>query len=169
MPQSQLALRLPPSWDAIPSAWDPCRRALREAGLGDDETYALCLVVQELLENAVKYGDWEHGDGNVDLAVRAACDEVTVEVKNPVAPEAGLRQFDQAIQWIRGFQDPFEAYIEKMKVVAAEEYGEGKSGLGLTRIAYEGRCLVDFYVDASSTLAVSAVYQREARGREARS
>ena len=170
MVPTTLALRLAPTWDAIPTAWEPCRRTLLGAGLGDDEAYALCMVTQELLENAVKYGDWVGEAGQLELAVRAAADEVTVEVKNPVLEDAGaLRQFDLAIQWIRGHQDPFEAYIEKMKLVATEDYGAGKSGLGLTRIAYEGRCLIDFYVDASSRLAVSAVYQRDAgAGREAR-
>jgi hypothetical protein len=47
-----------------------------------------------------------------------------------------------------------------MKIVSSQPYGDGKSGLGLTRIAYEGRCVLDFYVDASNTLAVSAVYRR---------
>jgi hypothetical protein len=162
MVPTTLALRLAPSWEAIPSAWEPCRRTLLGAGLGDDEAYALCMVTQELLENAVKYGDWAGVAEHVDLTVRAAGDDVTVEVKSPVGDDPGaLRQFDLAIQWIRGHQDPFEAYIEKMKLAAAEDYGTGKSGLGLTRIAYEGRCLLDFYVDASSRLAVSAVYQRD--------
>jgi hypothetical protein len=162
MVPTTLALRLTPTWEAIPTAWEPCRRTLLGAGLGDDETYALCMVTQELLENAVKYGTWEADAPLVELTVCAAPEDVTVEVKSPVGEDPGaLRQFDLAIQWIRGHQDPFEAYIEKMKLVAAEDYGSGKSGLGLTRIAYEGRCLVDFYVDASSRLAVSAVYQRE--------
>jgi hypothetical protein len=49
-----------------------------------------------------------------------------------------------------------------MRVVSSQPYAAGKSGLGLARIAYEGRCLLDFYVDDSSTLAVSAVYRRAA-------
>jgi hypothetical protein len=169
MAPTSLSLRVPPTWDAIPTAWDPCQAALRGAGLGEDETYSLCMVVQELLENAVKYGDWAAQPGDaVGLALCASRDEVTIEVKNPVGDDASsLRHFDLAVQWIRGHQDPFEAYIEKMKLVSAEDYGSGRSGLGLTRIAYEGRCLIDFYVDACSTLAVSAVYQRERRGGEA--
>jgi len=155
-----LELRLPPRWEALPSAWEPCRRTLLEAGLPDDDVYALCMVAQELLENAVKYGAFA-ADG-IGLTVRVSPREVTIEVTNPVGVDAvRLRKFDQAIQWIRGFQDPFEAYIEKMKVVSAHRYAEGKSGLGLTRIAYEGRCVIDFFVDASNTLSVSAVRCRE--------
>jgi hypothetical protein len=157
-----LDLRLPPRWEALPSAWEPCQQTLRAAGLPDDVVYALCMVAQELLENAVKYGSFASDGDAVGLTVRLAPREVTIEVTNPVGVDvARLRQFDQAIQWIRGFQDPFEAYIEKMKVVSAHRYADGKSGLGLTRIAYEGRCVLDFFVDVSNTLAVSAVFCRE--------
>jgi hypothetical protein len=161
-----LELRLPPRWDALPSVWEPCRRVLREAGLAEDDVYSLCMVTQELLENAVKYGDFEgEGDG-VGLAVRATPKEVTIEVRNPVATDpVRLRKFDQAVQWIRGFQDPFEAYVERMKAASFHRYSDGQSGLGLARMAYEGRCVVDFYVDGDSELAVSAVYRRIEEGR----
>jgi hypothetical protein len=157
---SVLAIRLPPEWDAVKTAWDPCLEALRGSGLGDDEAYALCMVAQELLENAVKYGAYGPG-GAVELRLDVGREEIVVEAKNPIGVDSEhLRQFDQTIQWIRGFQDPFEAYVERMKIVSSQPYGDGKSGLGLTRIAYEGRCVLDFYVDASNTLAVSAVYRR---------
>lgn len=156
-----LKLRIPPEWDAVKAAWDPCREMLRGAGLGDDEAYALAMVAQELLENAVKYGMFVPED-RIRLELRVAPEEVTVEVANRVGlDEAHLRRFDQTVQWIRGFQDPFEAYVERMKVVSAQPYSHGQSGLGLTRIAYEGRCVIDFWVDAASTLAVSAVYRRD--------
>ncbi|MFL5270444.1 MAG: hypothetical protein ACJ79E_00015, partial [Anaeromyxobacteraceae bacterium] len=97
----------------------------------------------------------------VELSVKPAPDEVTIEVRHPVGVEAELRKFDQAVQWIRGFQNPFEAYVERLKLVSRHRYSDGESGLGLTRIAYEGRCLLDFFVDATNTLAVSAIFSRE--------
>ena len=161
MESTVLELRLAPDWDAILSAWEPCFATLSRAGLSDDERASLCMVARELLENAVKYGGFGEGEA-VELTLRASRDEVTIEVRNPlrgVAPEQ-LRRFDHAIQWIRGYQDPFEAYVEKMKELSTEPYHEGKSGLGLTRIAYEGRSILDFYVEPSDKLAVSAVYLR---------
>jgi hypothetical protein len=155
-----LDLRIEPEWDAIKAAWDPCRAMLSRAGVEDDEGYQLSMAAQELLENAVKYGAFRDGE-RIVLEIRAAGEDVTVEVKSRVAlDDAHLRRFDQMIQWIRGFQDPFEAYVERMKIVSAQPYAHGESGLGLTRIAYEGRCIIDFYVDDESTLAVSAVYRR---------
>ena len=160
----ELELLIAPDWDAVKAVWDPCRAALRGAGLGEDESYALSMVAQELLENAVKYGAYGKGD-QILLSLHVAPREVTVEVKSRVGvDDAHLRRFDETIQWIRGYQDPFEAYVERMKVVSALPYAHGQSGLGLARIAYEGRCILDFYVDDSNTLAVSAVYRREAEG-----
>lgn len=159
-----LEMRLPPQWEAVKSAWDPCRAALAKAGLSDDETYQLAMVAQELLENAVKYGAFTNGE-RILLGVLAAEDDVVVEVKSRVGvDDAHLRRFDRTIQWIRGFQDPFEAYVERMKIVSAQPYSHGESGLGLTRIAYEGRSIIDFYVDEHDVLAVSAVYRRDAPG-----
>jgi hypothetical protein len=156
-----LQIKVKPEWDAIPTVWDPCERHLAAHGLSRDESYGLCMVVRELLENAVKYGGFAGGAPPIDLVIDVATREVTVEVKNPVGVDAAhLREFDRAIQWIRGFQDPFEAYVERLKIASAQAWGSGRSGLGLARVAYEGRCGLDFYVDASNTLAVSAVRPR---------
>ncbi len=159
-----LALRIEPEWDAIKAAWDPCRAMLARVGFDDDETYQLAMVAQELLENAVKHGESRPGE-RIVVELRAAPDDVTLEVKSRVGvDDANLRRFDRMIQWIRGFQDPFEAYVSRMKTVSAQPYSNGESGLGLTRIAYEGRCAIDFYVDDDNTLAVSAVYRPRAEG-----
>jgi hypothetical protein len=156
-----LELTVPPEWNAVKAVWDPCRTMLEGAGLGPDEAYALAMVAQELLENAVKYGSTDSA-GGLEMRLRVDPEDVTVEVASRVGvDDAHLRTFDRTVQWIRSFQDPFEAYVERLKQVSAEPYAHGKSGLGLTRIAYEGRCAIDFYVDAGNTLAVSAVYRRE--------
>jgi hypothetical protein len=161
MAKNVLEMTVPPEWTAVKAVWDPCRTMLEGAGLGPDEAYALAMVAQELLENAVKYGACGQGEA-LKVALRVDPDDVTVEVASRVGvDDAHLRTFDRTVQWIRSFQDPFEAYVERLKQVSAEPYMHGKSGLGLTRIAYEGRCALDFYVDAANTLAVSAVYRRE--------
>ena len=160
MEPNSLELELPSDWSAVKAVWDPCRAMLRGAGLGEDEAYALAMVSQELLENAVKYG--ARDGGGIALSLRVDRDDVVVEVRSRVGvDDEHLRAFDRTVQWIRGHQNPFEAYVERLKQVAVQPYLPGQSGLGLARIAYEARCALDFYVDAGSTLAVSAVYRRE--------
>lgn len=162
--RNALSVELPPDWSAVKTVWEPCRELLRQAGLGSDEAYALAMVAQELLENAVKYGAPDAGE-SIRLSLRVDPEDVTVEVRSRAGlDDAFLKTLDRTVQWIRSFQDPFEAYVERLKQVALRPYDPGQSGLGLARIAYEGRCALDFYVDAGSTLAVSAVYRREGGG-----
>ncbi len=159
-----LDLTIRPDWAAVKAVWEPCLAVLAAAGLDADEGYALAMVAQELLENAVKYGAFGPGDA-IRLRVRVAAEEVTVEVASRVGvDDAHLRVFDQTVQWIRSFQDPFEAYVERLKPVSAPPSAHGRRGLGLTRIASAGRSAIDFYVDAANSLAVSAVYHREETG-----
>jgi hypothetical protein len=156
----RLQLRIRPDWDAVKGAWDPSMEMFVSAGFNRDTAYSLCMTGQELLENAVKYGKFKNGD-EITLEVELGKNAVTIEVRNPVDEDADrLKRLDDTIQWIRGYQNPFEAYVEKMKEVSSQPYTPGQSGLGLTRIAYEGQCILDFYVDDRNTLAVSAVYLR---------
>src|SRR5207249_2225480 len=106
----QLALR--PIWEEIDALGIRCMDFLKQEGLDPDSQNALSMVACELAENATKYG---HFDGDkevvrVSLAVQSA--HVTVTVSNPVTPKEAdeLAILDHTVQWIRGFQDPFQAY-----------------------------------------------------------
>jgi hypothetical protein len=155
----RLEVDLACDWDAIKRVWDPVVDHLTGSGLDADTAYLLSMSAQELLENAVKYGGRVTREPSIKLTVDVGPREVTIEVTGPAAPPEKLKKLDEAIQWIRGFQDPFEAYVERLKQVSAMPYANGESGLGLTRIAYEGGCVLDFYVDDADQLSISAVYQ----------
>ena len=160
-----LVLGFAPDWDAIQRAWEPCRAYLTGRGLDDDNAYALCMVVQELLENAVKYGGFEAEEARIHLELSGDRSGVTIQVHSPLDDEpTGLQRLDSMIQWIRGFQSPFEAYVERLKDVASRPFENGESGLGLVRMAYEGQCILDFYIGEANVLAMSAVYQPNLRG-----
>src|SRR5688500_7304605 len=108
-------LELKPEWDAIKASWDRCQEFFKEAGLTSDEAYALSMAAQELLENAVKYGDTE-GTKSILLRLEVGAESVTVEVLGPAPKDPKrLKSLDDTIQWIRGFQNPFEAYVERLK------------------------------------------------------
>ncbi|HEX8909414.1 MAG TPA: ATP-binding protein [Anaeromyxobacteraceae bacterium] len=157
-----LELRLPPEWAAILATWDTCQVALRDAGLAEGEIEPLCMVARELLENAVKYGSYGPGD-TVELTVRVGAAVVTVEVRNPVGggPDQ-VRRVREALRSLRDGDDPLHHYVERMRALAREPAGLS-GGLGLARIAWEGRGLLDFRLDGDNKLAVSAVYSRETR------
>ena len=68
-----------------------------------------------------------------------------------------LKRLDRTIQWIRGYQDPFLAYTERIRAVSKRPLRDKESGLGLVRIAYEGKSILDFFLDDDNILNVSAV------------
>jgi hypothetical protein len=158
MDPSTLELILPPDWDAVKSAWDSCRGMLERSGLCADEAYSLAMVAQELLENAVKYGASDAD--SIRLSLRVADADVTVVVRSRVGDDdAHVQAFGGAVRRIRESADTFGAYVQRLQQAARRPYAPGGSELGLARIAYEGRCDLDFSLD-SGFLAVSAVYRR---------
>ena len=97
-------------------------------------------------------------DAKIKIKLNINRNLVTIEVNNPVNEliENHLKRLDKTIQWIRGYQDSFEAYIEKLKIISRKPLEDEESGLGLTRIAYEGKAILDFFVE-EKMLNVSAV------------
>jgi hypothetical protein len=117
------------------------------------------MVACELTENGIKYGSFEANGAAVHVLIKLDGAGISVEVTNPIGEgtRSYLHELDHTIQWIRGFQDPFEAYIERMRAISHEPLEVDRSGLGLVRITYEGRSALDFFVEEDSTLSVSAV------------
>ena len=147
-----------PAWDEIEKARNQISRFLIDQHISEDYVQAATMIFSELIENGVKYGKFLSGD-HVEIHVNIDDHLITIEVIHPIdtADRAHLKELDEMIQWIRGYQDPFEAYIEKLKKIAKKPIEDKKSGLGLVRIAYEGGAILDFYINEDSKLNVSAV------------
>lgn len=159
MDPTTLELTLPPEWNAVTAVWEACRGMLERSGLPADDAYSLAMVAQELLENAVKYGASLPEDA-IRLSLRVDDTDVTVEVRSRVCEEdASFHAFGRAVRQLQQSRDAFGAYVERLQRAALRPYAPGESELGLARIAYEGRCALDYRVDAGF-LAVSAVYRR---------
>lgn len=159
---SEQRLEYAPTWDAVPVAQHDTAAFYTGHGLDVDTVHAMAMVATELIENAVKYGAFT-GDDQVGVSLCAEAGTLSVQVTCPIPADNDehLERLDRMIQWIRGYQDPFEAYVERLKVVSAQRLDSKESGLGLVRIAYEGRAVVDFFVDHDDRLLVSAHVERE--------
>lgn len=162
--QVTLELTLRPVWDEIDALGGRCLDFLRTQGLDADAQNALAMVACELAENATKYGHFADEKQKEREAVKVALEvlpsHVTVTASNPVtqAEADSLAVLDQTIQWIRGFQDPFQAYLERLRDVSSQALSNTDSRLGLVRIAYEGQSTLDFYVGPDGILVVSATF-----------
>lgn len=153
-------LKIAPEWDNIEKVRIRTEDFLKERNLGRDVTDSIIMNISELMENAVKYGRFDDKIKEITASVTVTDNDIIVEVKSPVKDEDDFhfKRLDRIIQWIRGFQNPFEAYIEKLKEIAIQPVTESESGIGIIRIAYEGQSILDFYINDNGVISVSAVY-----------
>jgi len=131
-----LNLEVKPSWAEIDRARDACVAFLRQQRFADATVDAVSMVTSELVENANKYGEFSSADAAIRIRLSVTDSAIIVEVRNPVGhcSTENLAQLDRMIQWIRGFQDPFEAYVERLRVVSAQSLHHAESGLGLCEL-----------------------------------
>lgn len=120
--------------DRVRGSVQECLRAVfNEMGPVD----ALAMTTGELLENAVKYGDWGAGDGVFRLSISGTRSAATVVVANPVADQAHVDEVRAALDFLATHDDAGAAYRARLVDVARGPRGAG-GGLGLLRVAYEG-------------------------------
>lgn len=157
--KKSMKLIIEAKWDEIEKVRNKCDIFLRSHGLKTESVQAFTMVVSELIENSMKYGTFTPMKNRVIVDIRVDESIVTAEVINPIDKTVykHLKQLDRTIQWIRGYQDPFEAYVERLKEVSKKPLSDEESGLGLTRIAYEGKAIVDFFLNDENLLNVSAI------------
>ena len=148
-----------PDWEYIEEVRSECETFFKTHDFSENDTHSLVMIISELMENSIKYGDFSIPETMVDISVDIHNNKVLIEVLNPVteSDRHHLHKLDRTIQWIRGYQDPFEAFIEKLRHVSKKPLHDNESGLGLVRIAYEGKAVLDFFVDEENMLNVSAI------------
>ncbi len=122
-----------------------------------DSCQALAMITGELLENAVKYGDWGRERCHFRLRVWGEAGAAHVSVENPITPgsEHVTRLLD-TLRWLKGFPSAEEAYRARLLEIAASTAGGGEGGLGLARVAYEGNCALRAQVREAGVLTVTA-------------
>ncbi len=157
--KKSMGLNIKPKWDEIEKVRNKSSKFLKSHGFSNETVYALTMVISELIENSMKYGNFTLPESKVTVNICIGEDIITVEVTNPIDETVyqHLRKLDETIQWIRGYQDPFEAYVGKVKEVSKKPFIDEDSGLGLVRIAYEGKAILDFFVGENDILNVSAI------------
>ena len=156
----RLELPLQPEWQNV----DLLRLAILNclsAVFGDpDLSESVGIVTSELLENAIKYGDWSHAAGrSLRLSVKGGGTQVNVEVASPIHEASPhLASIRSTLEWIRKFPSAREAYISRMRAIAEHLRDEqsGESKMGLVRIAYEGPCDIDAEAGPDGVMHVRA-------------
>jgi len=109
-----------------------------------DSCRTVATVISELLENAIKYGDWDNKSGHLlHLAITGEEQRVTVSVEHPVNVKSeDVARLQKTLAWLATFSRPEEAYRARLNQFAEAPPELGISRLGLVRIAYEGNCVL---------------------------
>ena len=154
-----IKLEIKPKWDEIEKIRNKSSQFLKSRGFSKDMVQAFTMVISELVENSIKYGKFRSPGNKVLVEILVGANSVIVEVTNPIDQSdlKNLKALDKTIQWIRGYQNPLEAYTERLNVVSKKPLKDESSGLGLVRVAYEGKAILDFFVSDNSLLNVSAL------------
>ena len=132
-------VRFKPLWLYVDAVREFCGFFARATFENDGLGQRVGLIVHELVENAVRYGD----DKELEVRLERRDDEVVIRVANTTN--------DERAQKLRGVFDelaklsPAEGYTRALKHAATLPAAE--SGLGLPRIRYEGR--VDLALDVA--------------------
>jgi hypothetical protein len=155
----ELRLQIKSDWGEMDRVYRVVNNFLKSHLLSDDFVNMCTMIVCELVENGIKYGSFSGKGGKVEIFMTLAQNKFSVQVTSPLekVPDPNLNELDHTIQWIRGFQDPFQAYIERMMEISREPLENARSGLGIVRISREGHAVLDFIVDENKTLVVSAI------------
>ena len=132
-------------------------------GISDDTVQAQFRIIKELIKTGIKYGNFPPADTEIIVKVQVNENTITVEIRNPIN-ETGferLKELDKTIQFIRGYQDPFEAFMIKQKEASIHSLHGDSNALDLSRIAYEEKAILDFFVSEDNILQLSAVRRLE--------
>jgi len=125
------------------------------------------MILRKLIKNSIKYGRLAPSANEIAVRLQIYKSTYTIEVMNPVHKTCSdrLEELDKTIQFIRGYQDPFEAYSIRLADVAANPFKAEANDLDLIKIACEGGAILDFFINEDNFLNLSAVGSLESDGR----
>jgi hypothetical protein len=157
--KNTLMFNLKPVCQDINKAGEKSSFFLRSHGFSDDTVQVQIQILTGLIKNGIKYAKFTSSANKITVRLRVDKNNYTIEVMNPVDETCSdrLKELDKTIQFIRGYQDPYEAYSIKMAEIAAHRSDAAANDLGLVKIACEGGAILDFFVSEDNFLNLSAV------------
>ena len=132
---------------------------LKSHGFSNETVEAQIMILNELINNGKKFENPSSIESEITVFLLIEDKTITVEVRKAVEEsyQGQLNELDKTIQWIRGYQDPFEPYMKKLRAKSDFSTNSEANGMGLARIAYEAGAILDFFVSEDNILNLSAV------------
>jgi len=157
--ENSIKLNFEPDGGDIELAGQKSGSFLKSHGLSDDAVQIQIMLLKELIKNGMKYGKFTPSENELSINIQVVDNSITIEVMNPVDVTCRdrLEELDKTIQFIRGYQDPLEAYLLMKKKASNHAPCCDTNGLNLIKIAYEGKAILDFFINENNILNQSAV------------
>jgi hypothetical protein len=148
-----IRLSLAPEWPKADAVAMVAKAAAAAAFAQRDISDTVGIVSCELMENAIKYGDWS-GPARVTFSFRSDGGELVFEVGCPcdtASPHyerlsAALRLIEKA--------NARDSYLKRLAQIARDSNERG--GLGLLRLAHEAKCRLTAKLAENDWLHVQA-------------
>lgn len=130
----------------------------KSLGISKTITNKQCMIIDELVKFGSEFGAPSLFKDEMKVKINIDTESIVIEISKSIdGLELNcLNNLDETIQFIRGYQDPFEAFL-KMKSKPYNQNCNGENGLRLAKIAYLGDAIVDFFVNEDNMLNLSAV------------
>lgn len=148
---------------SLPHTWDHIRKIRKQVGdalQSSDPNLrsAAMMVVSELVENAVKYGEEVPASPHISLSMTVKGSQLTITVTNGCADIGGVRELEKRIREIADAADKSTLYMARLEELLEDSSESGK--LGLYRIAFEGQFDIEFnYTDQVVSIIATRLYQ----------
>lgn len=157
--ENSIKLNLQPNGGGIEFAAQKSGNFLKSHGLSDEAVQIQIMLLKELIKNGIKYGKFTPSENELTINIQVVDNSITIEVMNPVdvTSRDRLKELDKTIRFIRGYQDPFEAYMLMKKKAPNHSSRCDANGIDLIKIAYEGKATLDFFINENNILNQSAV------------
>lgn len=116
------------------------------------------MIIDELLKFGSTFGDSRLIKEPIKVQINIDKKSIVIEVSKSIdgIEVEQLDRLDETIQFIRGFQDPFEAF-RKIKSHHYTQRCNDDYDLRLAKIAYMGKAIVDFFINEYNVINLSAV------------
>ena len=157
--KNTLEFNLKPICRDICKAGEKSIAFLRSHGFSEDTVQSQINILNGLIANGLKYAGFSPSATEIIVRLQVDKRHYTIEVANPI-DETGrrrLKQLDKTVQFIRGYQDPYEAYSIQRAEAGAHPADAEAHDLSLFKIACEEGAMLDFFVSEDNVLSLSAV------------
>jgi hypothetical protein len=145
-------MRFKPAWAYIDGIREFGRFFCETTFAKPDVAERACVVIQETLENAIKYST-DGPNGELELEIRAQGDQIEFSVASLPDPEH-MEHLREEMAGLHALA-PEQAYLAAFSRAASEP--EASARLGLARVRYEGHVELSLREEESGRIRITAL------------